>query len=90
MPLKLTAMDPSPMFLLNAAALTPVPLDCMSLASSPTRMSPSSRKQMTEGVISFPKALGMITGLFAFLSYLATAEYVVPRSIPTFISHRNP
>ncbi len=52
------------MFLLNAAALTPVPLDCMSFASSPTRTSPSSRKQMTEGVVSFPNEFGTITGLF--------------------------
>jgi hypothetical protein len=57
----------------------------MSLASSPIRISPFSRKQMTDGVTSFPKTLLTASGLEVSLLYLATVEYVVPRSIPTFM-----
>ena len=40
---------------------------------------------MTDGVIRSPFVFGMMTGCPFFSSMTATAEKVVPRSIPTLI-----
>ena len=74
-----------PMLTLKTEAMHPPPPLCMSLASSPMRTEPSSMKQMTDGVRSFSYLLRMMSVLEVLALYLATAEYVVPRSIPTLI-----
>ena len=54
------------------------------LAIWPTRRSPVLVKATTEGVVRPPSAFGMMVGLPP--SMKATAELVVPRSIPTTCS----
>src|SRR5690242_16384275 len=60
------------------------------LAISPTRTSPLLENATTEGVVRPPSAFAMIVG--SPPSRTATAELVVPRSMPTaramVISHR--
>ncbi len=51
------------------------------LASLPTMTSPPSVKETTEGVVLRPSALGTQRGLPSWTK--ATAELVVPRSMPT-------
>ena len=50
------------------------------LAASPTRRSPALVKATTEGVVRWPSALGITTGLPP--SMTAAQLLVVPRSIP--------
>src|ERR1700694_5598241 len=52
-------------------------------ASSPTRRSPDLVKATTEGVVREPSELGMTTG--SQPSITASAELVVPKSIPTVL-----
>mmetsp|Transcript_4580 Transcript_4580/g.12509 ORF Transcript_4580/g.12509 Transcript_4580/m.12509 type:complete len:200 (-) Transcript_4580:46-645(-) len=56
------------------------------LAICPTRRSPPLVKATTEGVVRLPSALAMIVGLPP--SIAATAELVVPKSMPTTFSAR--
>src|SRR5690606_33548419 len=52
-------------------------------AGSPTLISPSSTKAITDGVVLFPSALGITTG--SFPSITETHEFVVPKSIPIIL-----
>ena len=53
------------------------------LAGSPTLISPSSTKAITDGVVLFPSALGITTG--SLPSITETHEFVVPKSIPIIL-----
>ena len=74
-----------PILLLKKAIAFVSPTDCIFFASSPKRMFPFSSKHSTEGVVVEPKLFFIICGFPVFWSILATAQKVVPKSIPTLI-----
>lgn len=51
------------------------------LAATPTSLSPSLVKAITEGVVLAPSAFYMTLALLPYM--IATQEFVVPKSIPT-------
>lgn len=72
---------PAPLEPLNSSPLSLEKPPKIKLRTVPTSLSPLLDQATTEGVVRCPSALGTITG-FAF-SIAATAELVVPKSIPT-------
>ena len=73
------------MLLLKKATALASPTDCIFLASSPNKTFPLLSKQSTEGVVDEPKLFFIICGFPVWESILATAQKVVPKSIPTLI-----
>ena len=65
--------------LIDETVLSGFVIACL-LAVSPTNLSPSFVKATTEGVVLLPSMFGIITA--SPPSITATAELVVPKSIP--------